>query len=105
MANIAAFEHLARMVARRHVVAADGADRYLPHVDRLAHPDRLRPRRRERLLPAGGTERTARRLSRANGARLYRRHVIPDYGHIDCIFGKHAARDVYPHVVRHLDAT
>ena len=44
-------------------------------------------------------------LSQANRAGLYQRHVIPGYGHSDCMFGKDAARDVYPHVVEHLDAT
>ena len=28
---------------------------------------------------------------------------IPDYGHLDCIFGKNAVYDVYPHVLRVLD--
>ena len=37
--------------------------------------------------------------------RLRDRRVIPDYGHIDCIFGKNAAVEVYPHVLAHLDKT
>ena len=44
-------------------------------------------------------------LARWQGEDLYARHVIPNYGHIDCIFGKNAAADVYPHVLRHLEAT
>ena len=31
--------------------------------------------------------------------------VIPGYGHIDCIFGKNAVKDVYPFIVEHLEAT
>jgi len=31
--------------------------------------------------------------------------VIPDYGHIDCIFGKNAVKDVYPLILQHLDET
>ena len=46
----------------------------------------------------GGTS-----LINANVADYYERHVIPEYGHIDCIFGKNAARDVYPYILRHLD--
>ena len=49
--------------------------------------------------------RTVERLSEANGRQLYERHVIPGYGHIDCIFGKNAARDIFPLVVAHLDKT
>jgi cholesterol oxidase len=33
----------------------------------------------------------------------FERHVIPDYGHIDCIFGQQAHRDVYPLVLQHLE--
>ncbi len=54
------------------------------------------------FLPSS-TEETVAALSRANGAGLYKRHVIPGYGHIDCIFGKSAARDVFPRIVEHLD--
>jgi cholesterol oxidase len=28
---------------------------------------------------------------------------VPGYGHIDCIFGKNAATDVYPLMLRHFD--
>jgi cholesterol oxidase len=38
------------------------------------------------------------------GAEHYERHVIPGYGHLDCIFGKNAAVDVYPLILRYLDA-
>ena len=44
-------------------------------------------------------------LRAANGSALYRRHVIPGYGHIDCIYGKDAVRDVYPLILAHLDET
>ena len=49
------------------------------------------------------TERTVARLAAKNGADLYTRHVIDGYGHIDCIFGKSAASDVYPHMLAHLE--
>lgn len=29
---------------------------------------------------------------------------IPGYGHLDCIFGRNAVYDVYPHILRALDA-
>ena len=44
-------------------------------------------------------------LVAANGSSLYKRHVIPGYGHIDCIFGKNAVNDVFPFVLEHLEAT
>jgi cholesterol oxidase len=44
-------------------------------------------------------------LCAAFGPELYERHVIPGYGHIDCIFGKNAAQDVYPYMLAHLEKT
>lgn len=44
-------------------------------------------------------------LAQRNGSHLYRRHVVPGYGHIDCMFGKRAALDVYPLILEHLEAT
>ena len=44
-------------------------------------------------------------LAKVNGAHLYDRREIAETGHIDCIFGKNAARDVYPAIVAHLDPT
>ena len=37
------------------------------------------------------TEITYKLLGEKNGKQLYRRHVIPNYGHIDCMSGKDAA--------------
>ena len=94
----------------------------------FARSGRLARRRRARRLPAArrahgaarscsctaprtpASSRRARRArssvwAQANGRQLYERHVIPGYGHIDCIFGKNAAHDVYPLIVAHLDKT
>ncbi|MEO6982072.1 MAG: hypothetical protein ABI072_03025, partial [Edaphobacter sp.] len=56
------------------------------------------------FLPVS-TEMTYNALRAANGDALYSRHVIPGYGHIDCIFGTNAVNDVYPHMLEHLEAT
>ena len=58
----------------------------------------------ECFLPES-TELTLNDLAKANGSKLYQRHVIPGYGHIDCIYGKNAVKDVYPFVLEHLEAT
>jgi cholesterol oxidase len=42
-------------------------------------------------------------LCAANGSEFYTRHVMDGYGHIDCIFGRDAVRDVYPHILAHLE--
>jgi cholesterol oxidase len=100
-----AFEGLATMVRKGHVVAADGAAVYLPHLDRMALPIRfIHGAENQCYLPAS-TEETVAALSAVNDPALYSREVIPGYGHIDCIFGKNAAVDVFPFIVEHLDAT
>lgn len=103
VANIEAFEHLA-LLARRHVlVAADGSDRYMPHLDRMAIPIAFIHGEENACFEPKGTELTMQALSSVNGADLYHRHLIPGYGHIDCIFGKNAAVDVYPFILEHLE--
>lgn len=105
IANMRAFEHLALMTRVGHLVTATGQDSYLPHLSRLAIPITfIHGERNECFLPAS-TEQTYKMLQRANGSELYRRHVIPEYGHIDCIFGKNAVTDVYPLVLKHLEET
>jgi cholesterol oxidase len=44
-------------------------------------------------------------MCEVNDPRLYNRRLVPDYGHIDCIFGKNAAQDVYPFWGELLDNT
>ncbi|HET7057839.1 MAG TPA: GMC oxidoreductase [Nitrospiraceae bacterium] len=105
IANMRAFEHLALMTKKGHLVTATGEEAYLPHLDRLAIPITfIHGERNECFLPAS-TEKTYELLQQTNGRNLYRRHVIPDYGHIDCIFGKNAVKDVYPLILQHLDET
>lgn len=103
--NIRAFSHLARMVRTGHLVTADGRNDYLPHAGRLAIPIAFVHGGKNRCFLPESTERTYRWLCEWNGARLYSRAVIPGYGHADSILGEHAARDVYPAIARHLEAT
>jgi cholesterol oxidase len=104
-ANIEAFKQLALFARRGRVLDRDGNDVYLPHLDRLALPILFIHGAENACFKPESTERTLQRLSEANGRQLYERHVIPGYGHIDCIFGKNAATDVYPLIVAHLDKT
>ncbi|MDH5676233.1 MAG: GMC family oxidoreductase N-terminal domain-containing protein [Myxococcales bacterium] len=105
VANISALDHLARMVRAKKIVGYDGEDRYLPHVSRLAVPIRFIHGAENVCYQPRSTEKTYEWLREHNDRGLYSRVVIPNYGHIDCIFGKHAARDVYPHILEHLEST
>ena len=104
-ANIAAFKQLARIARGGTIVDADGGDIYMPHLDRMAIPITFIHGELNRCFLPESTARTVAKLSERNGAALYNRHVIPGYGHIDCIFGKTAATDVYPLILAHLERT
>jgi hypothetical protein len=103
--NIKTFEHLAEMVREQVVVSHDGKDVYMPHLDRLALPIRFIHGAENRCYLPESTQRTYERLCEANGESLYDRFVIPRYGHIDCMFGKQAADDVFPLILQHLEET
>lgn len=104
-ANIDVLEHLAVMVRAGGLRTASGQDSYLPHLDRLAVPIAFIHGAENGCFLPESTEQTMQALQQRNGAHLYRRHVIPDYGHIDCIFGRRAARDVFPLILEHLEAS
>jgi cholesterol oxidase len=105
VANITAFEHLSRMVREGHLVTAEGADVYLPHLERLAIPIAFVHGGDNQCFLPRSTEITYDLLCEKNGKSLYTRHVIPQYGHADSILGRNAARDVYPHIAEHLEST
>jgi len=104
VANTRDLEHLATTVRKGHLVAANGDERYMPHLDRLRIPFRFIHGEENRCFLPESTELTVDALRKENGD-LYSRKVIPGYGHIDCIFGKNAANDVYPLILEHLEQT
>jgi cholesterol oxidase len=104
-ATIKAFEHLGRLSNVKHLVCADGQEIYMNQLKRLAIPITFIHGAENGCYLPKSTEETVAALSAANGASFYKRHVIPGYGHIDCMFGKDAVDDVYPKIVAHLDAT
>lgn len=109
VANIRSFEHIALNARVGHVVAFDGEETYMPHLDRLAIPITFIHGEENATFLPKSTELTFNALREANDPdgkkRLYNRYVIPNYGHIDCIFGKNASRDVYPLILKHLEST
>ena len=105
VANVGAFEHLALLCREKVLLSAEGEDIYMPNLERLKLPIRfIHGSKNECYLPES-TEITFQSLCDHFGSDNYSRVVIPDYGHIDCIFGRDAAVDVYPLIVEHLDAT
>ena len=102
-ASLAALEQVAAIVRRGRLVTARGGDEYLPHVARLALPVTFIHGALNGYYWPESTAATHDLLRRAHGDKLYERHVVPRYGHLDCIFGKNASLDVYPLMLRHLN--
>ena len=105
MTNVRTLDHVGRMVRAGRVCAADGRDAYLPQLPRLAIPIAFVHGAEDECFLPRGTELTYDLLRERFGAQLYRRQVIPGYGHMDCVFGKDAVNDVYPLILEHLNAT
>ena len=104
VANIQCFEHLARMLRKGHLVGFDGAEMYMPNLENLAIPMTFIHGAENAAFIPESTRLSYELLKQANG-NLYSRHVIPRYGHIDCIFGKNASVDIYPIILSHLEKT
>ena len=102
VANIKALEHLSTIVRHKRIVSFDGRDIYVPQLTKVDIPITFVHGERNSCFLPSSTERTFTELQKNNPA-LFARHVIPGYGHIDCIFGKNAAIDVYPKILAHLD--
>jgi cholesterol oxidase len=99
--SLSAFDQLARMVRQGHAVKTDGAS-YIRNLERLSIPiTYLHGEKNHCFLPSS-TQATYDALVSANGAQLYHRVVLADYGDIDCIIGKNASRDVFPLILAHL---
>lgn len=104
-ANIETFEHLALMVRKGEVVNAKGENTYLPHLQRLNLPILFISGAQNICYLPESTEITYNLLRERFDPKQYSREVIPGYGHIDCIFGRNAAKDVFPFILTHLEKT
>lgn len=104
-ATMHAFEHLGMITRHGKLVDFQGNDVYLAHLDRLAIPLCFIHGAENQCYLPESTLITYDLLRQTNNPALYNRHVVPSYGHIDCIYGKNAAVDIYPLVLKHLEQT
>eukprot|EP00746_Dinoflagellata_sp_MGD_P039872 gnl/MRDRNA2_/MRDRNA2_19624_c0_seq1.p1 gnl/MRDRNA2_/MRDRNA2_19624_c0~~gnl/MRDRNA2_/MRDRNA2_19624_c0_seq1.p1 ORF type:complete len:890 (+),score=161.13 gnl/MRDRNA2_/MRDRNA2_19624_c0_seq1:207-2672(+) len=96
--------HFAKMTLAGHLVDANGQDVYLPQMSRLVNlPITLISGAKDGIWLPGSTEVAAKELRKV-GAKAVARHIIHDYGHMDLIIGKDAAKDVWPVILQHLEA-
>ncbi len=104
IANVTSYEQLTKMVREHHLVSADGDDIYMPNLKNLAIPITFIHGEKNQLFKPKSTLTTFNKLVEANGKELYKRFVIEEYGHNDCMYGKNAVDDVYPHVLQQFEA-
>lgn len=100
--NLHAIRHLAEISRQGKLVDFEGTDCYLPNLSNLQFPFRMLHGADNFCFTPEGTRVTEDLLRREQARHPetmrgpYDRQVIPGYGHIDCIFGRNAASDVYP---------
>ncbi|HKU36713.1 MAG TPA: hypothetical protein VJR89_01165 [Polyangiales bacterium] len=115
--NILAFRHLAQLALAGTAQRFDhGALENRRRYGTEQPPSYLDPRHlripitfvsgaNNRTFVPRSTELTHDWLVSKNDPSLYRRHVLPDYGHIDTFMGATANRDAYPLFLEHLERT
>ncbi|CAG4908946.1 alpha/beta fold hydrolase [Paraburkholderia saeva] len=100
--DVELFDQLAEIVRKGHLVNVDGDDVYMPNIAGMNLPIAFIHGSENRVYLPESTEKTYNLLVDTFGADKFERHIIKGYGHIDCVFGKRAAIDVYPTIARHL---
>jgi cholesterol oxidase len=101
-ASIRPFVQMASSTLAGRIVSATGEDSYLAAPERLRMPITFIHGGDNATVGLGSTASTHDLLCAANGADLYRRHVVAGYGHLDCLIGDNAARDVFGLIGEHL---
>ncbi|HLX90495.1 MAG TPA: hypothetical protein VKR32_02355, partial [Puia sp.] len=92
-------------IREKKLVDATGKDIYLPHLaERMDLPITFVHGSENQCFKPESTEISFNTLKSLNPGQRYSRHVVDGYGHIDCIFGKNAYRDVYPYMLEHLES-
>jgi len=100
------FVQLARIMQRGRAVCANGKDSYFDDPARLDFPIHFISGEMNQLVLPSTTLRTQAWLRAAlpGSAAQFTRRVCRGYGHMDCLVGRNAARDVIPGLVAWLDA-
>jgi len=105
MAKTLVFAHLASMMRAGHLVDVHGRESYvLPNnMDNLNLPITFISGEKNQCFLPESTKQTFDLLRTTFPSQQYNREVIKGYGHIDCIFGSSANKDVYPSILNHLN--
>ncbi len=100
-----AMAHLRLIAKRGRLVGATGEDVYVSRLDRLAIPLAFVHGAESEAFRPEGSEATVAALRAAVDPALVSLELVPDYGQLDLVIGRNADRDVFPHLLAHLDST
>lgn len=102
--NLRAMKQLTEILMANHLINAKGENSYLPHLQKLTLPMLFISGANNDCVLPSSTLKTFNLLRNTNGHDYYHRHEIANYGHVDCVIGKNAAKDVYPLILDFLEA-
>lgn len=106
IANFTTYEQLTLVTRKKELRNHKGEDTYLPYAkDRLNIPICFVHGAENHVFLPEATEKSQKRLQKLNPNQDYTRCLIQGYGHQDCVIGKNAHKDVFPHIVEHFDKT
>ena len=103
IANLEMMKHLSLCAKKGKLVGVDGADIYMPHLDRLDLPITFLSGADNRVWLPESTDVTLKLLEKNFGDRNYHRVVFNDYGHLDPVIGRVADTECYPEVLAHFN--
>jgi cholesterol oxidase len=95
--------HLALCAREERLVAADGTDAYLPHLERADLPMTFISGAHNGVWLPESTDRDLAWLTDAHGSESFTRVVLDHHGHQDSLMGAEAHEVAYPAVLAHLE--
>lgn len=101
--DLTMMQHLARCAREERLVTADGADAYLPNVQRAKLPMTFVSGTHNLVWTPESTKRDYDWLVKELGPEGFTRVVFEGHGHQDSFMGAAAFEDVFPAVLAHLE--
>ncbi|KAI5062479.1 hypothetical protein GOP47_0023018 [Adiantum capillus-veneris] len=101
--SLGALRHLHLVCLAGRIVDANGNDTYLQHPERLALPTTYISGGREILVMLDTSSMAHSFMQFHHPSFSHSRIVVPKYGHNDLLIGEHSGRDVFPHILDHLE--
>lgn len=95
--------HMTRIFRKGYVVDFKGNDIYMPNLNKLDFPIHFIAGLKNQIAKPRSSKRLLDLLHEQFGRELHTRRTFEKYAHMDCFIGTHAAEDIFPNVLKHLD--